>query len=284
MALRAKNRLLSVGILRLAKFLANPARLLRRLLLLAPRLPFMLKVEADLYDRPHYAYGLSRAAQQAKALNIPAISCIEFGVGSGAGLLSLESIAAEVEAATGVRIEVYGFDTGRGLPPPEDYRDLPYLYRGGFYPMDEQALRNRLQRAELVLGDVAETAPEFRSTHAAAPIGFISFDLDYYSSTARAFKIFDGDLDRFLPRVLCYFDDISNAEALQCDFTGEALAIAEFNDMREEAKIDRVAGLSESRAIPMPWNRQIYACHFFHHTLYNEHVIEEAEGYVPPLE
>src|SRR3954462_5615339 len=47
----------------------------------------------------------------------------ELGVGSGTGLLNLCEIAARVTAETGVAFELVGFDTGRGMPRPRDYRD-----------------------------------------------------------------------------------------------------------------------------------------------------------------
>jgi hypothetical protein len=35
-----------------------------------------------------------------------------------------------------VDIELYGFDSGSGLPPPLDYRDMPHYFRAGLYEMD----------------------------------------------------------------------------------------------------------------------------------------------------
>jgi hypothetical protein len=52
--------------------LSNPAIVLRRFLRVIPGLPTEVRVEFDLFDRPQYAYGLSRAARQAKALGLPA--------------------------------------------------------------------------------------------------------------------------------------------------------------------------------------------------------------------
>lgn len=50
------------------------------------------------------------------------ISAIEFGVDGGNGLLAMENIAQEVEKEVPVEFEIYGFDTGSGLPEPIDYR------------------------------------------------------------------------------------------------------------------------------------------------------------------
>jgi hypothetical protein len=267
----------------LARGLANPARALRKLLRRVPKLPLEVKVALDLYGRPHYAYGIWCAASQAKALGLPAITCIEFGVGTGQGLLAMEAIAEEIEAHTAIRIDVFGFDSGQGLPRPRDYRDLPYVYQSGFYSMDQEQLRARLTRARLVIGPVADTVPQFFQGDAAT-LGFVACDLDYYSSTIESFAIFDSDTEHYLPRVVCYFDDVANAEALQCEFTGEELAIRDFNDAHDSVKIGAIRGLQWSRAIPASWNDQMYACHFFGHPDYGRHVLREATLYVQPLD
>lgn len=49
--------------------------------------------------------------------------------------------------------------------------------------------------------------PEFlQSDH--APIGFISFDLDYYTSAAAAFRVFADSDNSVLPLVIGHFDDV----------------------------------------------------------------------------
>jgi hypothetical protein len=69
----------------------------------------------------------------------------------------MESLAKQVEEATGVKIHVFGFDSGQGLPAHGDYRDLPHMWRKTFYSMDVPALEAKLQRAKLILGDVSQT-------------------------------------------------------------------------------------------------------------------------------
>lgn len=259
---------------RLAKVMTNPGILLQKILRPFP-VSMQTKLDLDLYPRPHYAYGLWRAALLARALEISTISAIEFGVGSGHGLLALEQLAEEISRHVGVEIKTTGFDVGTGLPEPESYRDLPYLWRGGFYPMDEAKLRATLQRSELVIGEVKDTVP----SRVLPPVGFVSFDLDYYRSTRDAFAIFCAPT---LPRVICYFDDTLNADALQNEFTGELLAIREFNDCHENMKIAQIRGLRASRSIPAAWNEKMYALHQFDHPLYDRH-IPGAEGHVVPL-
>src|SRR6185436_5549281 len=109
---------------------------------------------------------------------------------------------------TGVDIDVYGFDMGSGLSSPRDYRDMPFIWTEGNYRMDIPALNKRLKRAKLVLGDVEQTVTTFAKAFSPAPIGFISWDLDYYSSTKNAMKLLDAPHQYFMPRTICYFDDI----------------------------------------------------------------------------
>jgi len=274
---------MNLSLLTVAGWLANPPRLFQAALLhFKPDLPLETRLALDLFPRPNYAYAVHRAALQARALRISAISALELGVGQGEGLLALEAVAAEIEAATGVHIVTYGFDLGEGLPPPQDYRDLPYLYGSGYYHMDVARLRGRLRRSELILGNVGETLPAFMQREA-PPIGFVAFDLDYYSSTVEALKLFDADRERYLPRVLCYFDDIANPEALQTEYTGELAAVRDFNAAHPRSKIDRITGFEYSRLIRDVWNIKMYVCHLFDHPRYNTHIVKEAALYVPPI-
>ncbi|MFN3825403.1 MAG: hypothetical protein ACK4GW_05680 [Pseudorhodobacter sp.] len=223
-------------------------------------------------DYPAYGYGLHHAAILAGRLGLPAVSAIEFGVAGGNGLLALEAHAARIEAYTGVRIEVYGFDTGCGMPPPRDHRDMPYRFREGNYRMDAAALRARLTRAELVLGDVAETAAGFAEARHPAPIGFLAFDLDYHSSTMAAFGLFEAGHATFLPRCQIYFDNIIGHEISSYNrFVGELAAIGDFNAAHADMKI--APGMALHRfAINLPWYRQIYLLHRFTHPLYASYI------------
>ena len=152
----------------------------------------------------------------------------------------MERTAELVEDKTGISIDVYGFDTEYGLPKPEDYRDLPNIFFGGQFPMDRTALEKRLRRAQLKLGLVEETVPDFRASNP-APIAFVSIDVDLYSSTMQAFKIFEEDERLLLPRVLCYFDDILGFT--YSEFNGERLAISEFNAAHSMRKLSPVYGI-----------------------------------------
>jgi hypothetical protein len=234
-------------------------------------------------DRPHYGYCLYNGALLGKKLGLKRISVVEFGVAGGRGLLSIENHAREIEQALAIEIDIYGFDTGKGLPKPQDYRDLPYHWKEGFFAMDRAKLVPRLTRAKLVIGDIAETSRKFFTDYEPAPIAAIMHDFDFYSATATALEMFDAPEKYFLPRVFCYFDDIIGSETeLYNDFTGERLAINEFNQAHETKKLATAYHLL-ARRFKETWHNQIFIYHDFQHSRYNDFVSEGSEQ-LPLLE
>ena len=142
-----------------------------------------------------------------------------------------------------------------------------------FLKIDLDLLKNRLKKAELILGDVANTIGGFIKTKNPSPIGFISFDLDYYYSTIEAFKILEEASSCFLPRVFCYFDDcIGDDWELHSEFTGELLAINEFNEKHPTRKISKINGLRYKRIFEASWNEVMYVLHIFDHPTYCQHI------------
>ena len=106
------------------------------------------------------------------------------------------------------------------------------------------------------------------------PVGFVAFDLDYYSSTAVALGIFDGPETTHLPRVHLYFDDLACTD-LGCmsTFVGEYLAIKEFNERRPDRKIARIEQLRLSRSHYEAWQERMFAFHNFAHPRYTDLVV-----------
>jgi hypothetical protein len=245
------------------------------------RLPLIDRLIFGKMPRIYYSYCAVRAAQLAHRLGYREVSFLEFGVASGKGLIALEEIKTIIERHLPIKIRLVGFDLGSGLPKPLDYRDLPYHWQGGFYEMDVELLKRKLASAELMLGPVAQTVPAFVARpNITAPIGMISFDLDYYSSTVEAFKIFEIDRAAILPRVMCYMDDITGSAECYSDFTGERLAIAEFNEKGDSQKISPCYDFQEFRM--ERWQEKIMIYHDFRHKLYNQYVGDAAtEGQIP---
>jgi len=241
--------------------------------------PVDKRVLYGIYPYPHYAYGVFWSAYQARQLKIPRITVIEFGVAGGRGLIALENAAIEIGAFHGVKIDVVGFDSGAGMPPPVDYRDLPHIWTTGFFRMEPDKLLPRLRRAKLVLGDVRKTVPQWLAEQK-SPIGFVAFDLDYYSSTSAALAIFEGDESTHLPRVYSYFDDLSSNDfGCMNVFVGEHLAISEFNDRHPQRKISRIEQLRLNRSQWEKWSERMYAFHNFGHSRYAERVVPDDRRY-----
>jgi hypothetical protein len=217
----------------------------------------------DLSARPPYLLGIVAAAAQAKRQLINKISVIEFGVAGGAGLIAMQEEAAVVERETGVLIKVYGFDMGpTGLPSfIGDHRDHPEEWKPGDFPMDVAALRARLDdRTKLVLGNIGDTVPTFFENFSPAPIGFVSIDLDLYSSTRDALRVFLGPGERMLWHTPMYFDDIDSM--FNHRFAGERLAIDDFNASSAHVKIDKWHGVQRGRPFPeRPYLQQMYVAH-----------------------
>lgn len=223
-------------------------------------------------EHPPYAYMMYHAAMQAIALGIKKISVIEFGVAGGNSLICMENHAMELSELFDIEFEVYGFDTAGGLPELEGYKDIMHQWKAGHFPMDVEKLKSRLKMAQLVLGNVKDTVPEFMEKYNPAPIGAISFDVDLYSSTRDALKIFDAVQDHCLPRVRCYFDDIVGTEiSLSNEYMGEKLAINEYNDAHPEQKVTPVYYL-RGKKIQRKWYRKCYAHHNFAHPRYTDFI------------
>jgi hypothetical protein len=232
--------------------------------------------------RPHYSYSAVRASELAVRLGYEEVTWIEFGVATGNGLIALEAIKAEVERQLPIRVRIVGFDMGSGLPAPVDYRDLPYHWKGGFYEMDVAALQSRLTSSRLVLGPVAETLSAFIADPPVdAPVGMISFDLDYYSSTVAAFDVFRLPDEAILPRVMCYMDDIAAGAEWFSDYTGVRLAIREFNERSDTKKLSPCYDFVEFGF--ERWQEKVMIYHDFAHTRYNTYVGDEQQDAVIPL-
>lgn len=210
------------------------------------------------FKQPNYILPMVLASAQAVCIGVKRVSSIEFGVASGRGLLDLCKICEAITIAVDIEFDIYGFDTYSGLPEINDYRDHPEIWAAGQYATpDFEALRGSLSsNCSLVVGDIRNTIDEFvRSKDlSAAPLGFVSVDLDFYSSTRYALDVFNKDSNCYLPSVMMYFDDIDGNITLN-KWCGEELAIEEFNLSQAFRKIQRKISNSP----------KMFCCHVLDH-------------------
>lgn len=219
-------------------------------------------------QRPQYLWGMLQGAALAKVLGKERISTIEFGVASGAGLVVMEHIAERCEEMIGIGIDVFGFDTGTGYTALHDYRDMPYKLIEGYYPCDKEELQKRLHRATMKYGLVKETVESLIHSPI-APVGFVGFDFSIYSATRDALRIFEANYDLLLPRVPCSFRSAIGKD--RCEYTGELLAISEFNSQHEMRKVCAIRGMNYfiPRQFDGHWTQWLFTLHIFDHPLYN---------------
>ncbi|MDH3239931.1 MAG: hypothetical protein OEO83_04615 [Alphaproteobacteria bacterium] len=225
------------------------------------------KVLFDQVRRRQHAFGILEAADIAKRVGAKQVTVVEFGVASGAGLMNLAQICEAVTKETGISFRLIGFDVGKGLPSPIDYRDHPEMFQSGDYPMvNPDALKNSLPSfASLIIGDVKETVPKFlEELDKESPIGYVVFDLDYYSSTVDALAIFEGDREEYLPVFWSYFDDVSGIWFN--DWCGELLAINEFNEKHRYRKLRLDHSLMARRVFKnAQWLSMVRSVHILDH-------------------
>ena len=224
---------------------------------------YRLKIFFDLVLRQQHAYGILFATEKAIKDGYKKLTIIEFGVANGAGLINISKICKKLNKIYGVEYQIYGFDTGVGMPDPIDFRDHPELYKSGDFKMDQNNLNKILPvNCKLVIGNVNTTVPEFVCSDILleSPIGFVCMDLDYYSSTRDALQILLSDPQKYLDHFPIYFDDVD--EYSNNTYCGELLAIKEFNETNISRKIERHEYLFLKRLFKNAyWINQMFFVH-----------------------
>src|ERR1035438_10194197 len=79
--------------------------------------------------RLEYGVMMCIGAAQAMAMTAKTATVVEFGVYQGHGLGALISFSRQITDLTGLNFRIFGFDTGRGMPRLNGYRDHPEIWR-----------------------------------------------------------------------------------------------------------------------------------------------------------
>jgi hypothetical protein len=213
----------------------------------------------DICRRKHYALSLAVGVHEAVHCGYDKIAAVEIGVATGGGLLDLCAAAQFFRDEIGIDIRVFGIDNATGLPPTQGYRDHPEIWRRGMFKMPDQSeLRAKLPDfAKLLIGDAGEVVATFEKELEDAKLGFVSIDVDYYSSSKGALEIMKYAPQKYLPAVPMYFDDIIEFLTYNA-WCGEELAINEFNAECELRKI---------QYRPDSIIRHFYVCHVLDHPI-----------------
>ena len=227
------------------------------------------KINFDLKIRFHHAYCLLEAAKYAKKINKKKITVIEFGVANGAGLLNIQKLSKEITKFMNIEFEIFGFDLEKGLPTIQDYRDHPELYSKDDFPMNmKNDLKKKLDpNVHLIIGDIKDTLPVLNNFNLEdQPIGFVSFDMDLYSSTKKSLELLNQKPSFFLPLVYLYFDDLEYSS--HNSKSGELLAINEFNNLNDKRFIEKHTFLRTKRIFQRArWIDHIFYLHVFDHNI-----------------
>ena len=211
-------------------------------------------IKYGVLPRPNYALGILMAAHQAKELNYKKISIIELGCWNFEGLIDIENYINDIKKFIDIDFSVYGFELGSGhIKEETDPRNRLYELSGGDYAFKKDENIKKLKFSKLILGDVKETVPKFlEEKHLDnAPLGFVIFDLGFYTSAKDALNLLKSKSKRYLPRTIIYSDN--NYFVLENE--ADKLAFAEFNNEGGKT-ISPIGELAEQLSIS--WNKWIF--------------------------
>jgi hypothetical protein len=213
------------------------------------------------FGRNHYSLSLLHGVLQAEHCGYSKITAIEFGVGEGGGFAALINSAEYFRRACNIEIEVYGFDTCSGLPEIQGYKDHPEVWKQGQFktPNPQHLIEQLPEWAHLIIGNINDTISDFNSEFVKndSRLGFVSVDVDLYSSTVPTLTLFELPPENYVPAVPIYFDDV-NWLITYSQFAGEALAISEFNARNDLRKIESKENFNIEN---------FHVCHVFDHPI-----------------
>tara|TARA_Y100000590_G_C15604892_1_gene971602 strand:- start:101 stop:928 length:828 start_codon:yes stop_codon:yes gene_type:complete len=215
--------------------------------------------------RPYYETILLEGAIEAKKIGYKTVSVLELGVAGGNGIIALEKYKEKIEKLINIKINVYGFDSGEGLPDVSNKFDLPYLWEKGIYKINREKLEKKIN-SKIFYGDIKDTVDDFIKINPENIIAIFS-DLDLYTSTKNFLNQISKLKKHLCPRTYCYFDGIFHVNHWINVHNAELLAIQEFNNENNDCKIGK--SLSNSSDFKFPIGREnLFMLHNFTHKDY----------------
>ena len=105
-------------------------------------------------------------------LNYDEITFIELGVAGGNGIVALEKYKTKIEKIYNIKIKIFGFDNGEGLPKSDNIFDLKYAIREGDYKIDKNKLRKKVG-TKIFFGDASESLDDFVRSNPKNIMGYL---------------------------------------------------------------------------------------------------------------
>ena len=135
----------------------------------------------------------------------------------------MENIKSKFEKKYKLEIKIFGFDTFEGMPKSRNKYDQLYDWNEGDYYSRYNDVNSSLKYTKLIKGDVKNSINlKLFNDHGISNVLIIFFDLDFFTSTNYAFKIFEKSFSKILsPRVGLFFDNLHSSS----EFSGEYLSI-----------------------------------------------------------
>ena len=223
--------------------------------------------------RPHYETLIFETAKNAKKLGYNEFSIFELGVAGGDGINSIIKYKNKIEQIFKIKIYVYGFDSGEGLPKVSIKEDLPFFWKEGDYSnRNILELEKNGKNVKIYKGDIRHTLKNYISNNK-IKVGLIFFDLDLYSSTKSFLEQLPllSQANLLMPRSFCYFDDLFIADYCLDDTNGEPLAINEFNAKNLNLKLGKTLDHINDFKFPLA-KGQIYTLHDYNNSDYSKYI------------
>ncbi len=224
--------------------------------------------------RPHYETILLESSLEAIKLGYKEVSVLELGVAGGNGIISLEKYKKKIEKLYNIKINIYGFDYGEGMPATNNEFDLPFHWKQGDFKVDKKKLEKKIN-STIIYGNIKYTVDQFLEKNPKNIIA-IFFDMDTYTSTY-SFLNQMTKLEKYLcPRVYCYFDDIFNPNHWINKHVGEILAIEKFNKESQNLKIGLALDNINDFKFPLA-KSHLFILNNFNHIDYKKYIGFESE-------